>query len=106
MRFRVWDKLEKEYSKDNQFNLSMDGSLYYGNAKFDAGEVEFSTGIKDENNVEIFEGDIIKVKHGYIDKVMKHKSGTWLCDVYGEVLGNNPVIIGNIHENKELLEED
>lgn len=72
-----------------------------------------STGLLDKNGKEIFEGDILGTKDGLLNGVVEYRSdlGMWtnslirynnferLCTV-----ANSREIIGNIHENPELLE--
>ena len=73
-----------------------------------------STGLKDKNSQEIFEGDILGTKDGLLNGVIEYRSdlGMWtnslirynnferLCNV-----ATSREIIGNIYENPELLED-
>ena len=72
-----------------------------------------STGLKDKNNKEIFEGDILGTQDGLLNGVVEYRTDLGmltnslirynnferLCNIASE-----REIIGNIYENPELLE--
>lgn len=82
--------------------------------EFDEIELMQSTGFKDKNGKEIFEGDILGTKNGLLNGVVEYRTdlGMWtnslirynnferLCSIAGD-----REIIGNIYENPELLED-
>lgn len=130
LEFRVWSDYWKKYATEAE--LYMDG---LGDAVFETEDgiphhentdliIELSTGLKDKNGKKIWEGDIVKLT----GKVAKNKSTlykvVWDNFLTGfdlislerskEDIGYlNEVemeerykVIGNIHENKELLKEE
>ena len=119
-RFRAWDKKHKEYVYDVQNEFQKYGHMICETLNFgqvlndDELELEQCTGLKDKNGKLIYEGDIVEThdyttEHSQIvfDKgcyVLKSKD----VAIYDHLSSYEKQceIIGNIHENPELLEED
>ncbi|ENP7024427.1 hypothetical protein ACEB10_000573 [Campylobacter coli] len=88
---------------------------YYDNEE--SISIELFTGLYDKKGNKIYEGDIVKTKSPYdcfLAKVSIHKEGTFYLesksrDYIGSLIylvkdeGYDTEIIGNIHENPELL---
>ena len=128
LKFRAWDKANKEMLKIDVIDffleeirvLENDGSCF--SMKFADVEIMQSTGLKDKNGVEIFEGDIVAGKFyfagvGYFDtgerevivrnKQILWENGKFLCSGFDLSEMNERIeVIGNIYENKELLENE
>lgn len=103
----VWDLLTQNYAET-------DGYYFIDSVDF----LEQCTGLKDRNGRLIYEGDIVKLlvarNRGWIPKgtIAPVEWGDFACCgfILGDNSGNltekcakNCEVIGNIHENKELL---
>ncbi|EAL4709211.1 YopX family protein [Campylobacter jejuni] len=131
--FRIWNIQEKHYITNNpclvEFNhnpgeIKAGVLLVYEDREhefleswYDDIEIELWTGLYDKHGKKIYEGDIVKTKSPYdcfLAKVGIHKEGTFYLesksrDYIGSLIylvkdeGYDTEIIGNIHENPELL---
>lgn len=115
INFRAWDYSSKKYRKVAEIDFSLGQvELYDANG---CGEWHFKeevrleqyTGLKDGNGTGIYEGDILQNRK--YKSVVKYLSNGFKADVVGyqsiyPFYGPDETVIGNIHENPELLEAD
>lgn len=119
-KYRAWDKENKKYIYGVEKGLQISsaaGGLHVMTlaeiAESNKYDLEQCTGFKDEKGKLIYEGDILKGTY-YIDNPVidyypvEYGEGEWLNGNEGFPLSaynTLSVIVGNIHENSELLEE-
>jgi uncharacterized phage protein (TIGR01671 family) len=136
IKFRVWDKRNNRMIKPKKFAtvipvLDFNGNLgvmdtyknyhWHGIVPEDEYEVMLFTGILDKNDIEIYEGDILKDTDNeiyYVDFIRgcfylrtNYKSfphlgwAEWLpmCEIDRLANPTEFEVIGNIYENPELL---
>lgn len=118
LKFRAWDIKNNRYVGVHRLILDQFGAIDYADVVYNGklyklypSEViiEQYTGLKDKNGKEIYEGDVLESTWNG-DKavvVWNNVEGEWehYADFNTHSKYSGSVVIGNIHENPELLEE-
>lgn len=123
-RYRAWDKIHKTmHEVDDIVSIDFEKKQIYvktlffnqlNHYDFDDVVLMQSTGFRDKNGKEIFEGDIVDSEDGilsgivefrpdlgmFVSTLIKYNNFERLCNVADSVY-----IIGNIYTNPELAEE-
>lgn len=121
IKFRAWDPDAREfgYLRISSIILLLENPFASRSLKNKIWEQY--TGLKDEDGEEIYEGDIIKIKQGFYAVVWDYLRAAWglkylpkkdevrfdrdIADMRF-MQNNSGLVIGNIHENPELLKND
>ena len=122
IRFRVWDNnLEEYFLWDDSVKFNSYHDLVEDGFT-DAVVLEQYTGVSDANNVSIYMNDIVKLYdecyNSFGDPVTISKTGViifhsgafWIKTTTGDeplhAFYENTLVIGNIHQNGDLIEEN
>lgn len=117
IKFRAWDKLNKE-----MFNVEImdfqERKLYKDSVsycKFENIELMQYTGLKDKNNKEIYEGDILSNENDEKSYKVIFENGSFIAEFEGDfeeysfdlidVVAQGCEVVGNIYENPEFIKE-
>lgn len=103
IEFRAWNTITERYYYNVQDTHDSSRADSFQNVLDDEELlVEQYTGINDKNSVEIYENDIVKTSGANI-YVVEFFDGKF--NPVSDLEGSNWEVIGNIHENADLLEE-
>ena len=111
-KFRVWDKEFNQYWADEAIKENAAWLLFPDNDNINNVEIEQCTGLKDKNGKMIYDGDLVKLgEYGVCQVIWSDDTAEFmfknlnedLCEHVDTMLMYDWEVVGNIHENEELL---
>ena len=121
IKFRVWSEEGRKMFNPEYFEHGTSSGVYVPQSDYSTDYLEIMeyTGMEDVNDIEICEGDIVKIKDAWtngfgksdmIGEIVLHKGTICARDadsnhltIYNHI--SSCEIIGNIYENPELLDK-
>lgn len=112
IKFRAWCKPEKKFHE-----IDLEVILYETLSKYaiEDWDLHQFTGLIDKNGKEIYEGDVVRDKHGIAYEVIREDYKWNLKNFYAPCFDtpgdgfseelDTIEVIGNIHDNPKLLED-
>ena len=110
LKIRVWDKVYEIYWTEEEVYENIQWLLYPDNDNINNVVIEQCTGVHDKNGKLIYEGDLLRLSiyecvQDELFAVEDLRSFFFLLDKEYpfDVTNNDWEVVGNIHENKDLL---
>ena len=110
LKFRAWDGKKMIEDVIPASETSIVELFEYEHQVTEVEVVEQYTGLKDKNGQEIYEGDIVSVrnknrKNEYDIGVVEFGKAAFRCPfLLGKYHSGQVEVVGNVHENPDLLE--
>nr|DAL00464.1 MAG TPA: YopX protein [Caudoviricetes sp.] len=121
---KMWEVVQMGFNPNGSSSVTLycNGELLFKDDDTDVVFMQY-TGLKDKNGKEIYDGDIVSVKYIYDKRTTDKAQVVWREDkacfglkslkgltneayeLYKITAEHNLEVIGNIYENKELLNE-
>ena len=110
--FRVWDKFFNKYWTDEEIKENAAWLLFPDNDNIEDIDIEQCTGLKDKNRKLIYEGDLVNLEgYGVCQVIWSDDTAEFMFKNLNEDLREHVdtmlmydwEVVGNIHENQDLL---
>ena len=110
VKYRVWDNEEKKFHYDPEITLNPQGEVFYAGVKYPGRfVVQLFSGFQDENNKDIYEGDMLESKFEPFPFLVSWGGGeddnyfTGLNVGTDDVADGGLTVVGNCFETPELI---